>query len=102
MTTPGQQPPVPPTGDTPASVPAPNQAPEKPWRTEGLPSKEPGKPRLRWSTVSVWLVGYLLFFGVLTLQDRLAGPEPVPYTEFKNQVTGKNVGALFARGNSIQ
>ena len=26
----------------------------------------------------------------------------MPYTEFKNQVATKNVGALFARGNSIQ
>ena len=39
---------------------------------------------------------------MLTIQDRLAGPQPVPYTEFKNQVANKNVAALFARGNSIQ
>jgi cell division protease FtsH len=52
--------------------------------------------------MAVWLVGYLLLFGVLTVQDQLAGPQPVPYTEFKNQVASKNVGALFARGNSIQ
>jgi cell division protease FtsH len=50
----------------------------------------------------VWAIGYLLFFGVLTLQDRLSGPEPVPYTEFKTQVANKNVSEVFARGNSIE
>ena len=50
----------------------------------------------------MWLVGYLLLFGILTLQDRLSGPQSVPYTEFKNQVAAKNVGELFARGNSIE
>ena len=102
MTTPSPQPPAPSTGDTPSPVPPPNQAPQKPWRTEGLPPRQPEKPRLRRSTIAVWLVGYLLLFGVLTVQDRLAGPQAVPYTEFRNQVTNKNVGALFARGNSIQ
>ncbi len=39
---------------------------------------------------------------MLTVQDRLSGPQPVPYTEFKTQVTSKNVGEVFARGNSIE
>jgi cell division protease FtsH len=39
---------------------------------------------------------------VLTIQDRLAGPQPVPYTEFKSQVASKNVEELFARGDSIE
>jgi cell division protease FtsH len=39
---------------------------------------------------------------MLTLQDRLSGPQPVPYTEFKTQVTNTNVGEVFARGNSIE
>jgi len=43
-----------------------------------------------------------LLFATFTLQDQLSGPEAIPYTEFKNQVTGKNVSALFAQGNSIQ
>jgi cell division protease FtsH len=100
MSTPS--PPSAPPSDTPSPAPAPNQAPQKPWRTEGLPSRQPDKPRLRRSTIAVWLVGYLLLFGMLTIQDRLAGPHPVPYTEFKNQVANKNIGTLFARGNSIQ
>jgi cell division protease FtsH len=50
----------------------------------------------------VWLVGYLLLFGMLTLQDRLSGPQAVPYTEFKTQVANKNVAELFARGDSIE
>jgi cell division protease FtsH len=53
-------------------------------------------------TVAVWLVGYLILFGVLTVQDRLSGPQPVPYTEFKTQVANKNVAELFARGDSIE
>ena len=52
--------------------------------------------------MAIWVVAYLLLFGILTVQDRLAQPEPVPYTEFKNQVGRGNVGALFARGNSIE
>ena len=43
-----------------------------------------------------------MLFGVLTVQDRLAGPQPVTYTEFKAQVANKNVGELFARGDSIE
>jgi cell division protease FtsH len=57
---------------------------------------------MRRSTLVVWAVGYLLLFAVLMVQDRLAGPQPVPYTEFKNQVVSHNVSTLFARGNSIQ
>jgi cell division protease FtsH len=48
------------------------------------------------------LVVYLAFFGMLTLQDRFSGPQAVPYTEFKTQVAGKNVGEVFARGDTIE
>jgi len=51
---------------------------------------------------AVWLVGYLVLFGVLTVQDRLSAPQPVPYTEFKAQVVSRNVAEVFARGNSIE
>ena len=82
---------------------APAQRPARPWRTEGLPSgTPPPTPRPRWTSVAVWLVGYLVLFGVLTLQDQLSGPQAVPYTDFKHQVAGKNVAELFARGNSIE
>ncbi len=76
--------------------------PSRPWRTEGLPKGEPTKPKPRWLTMAIWVVGYLILFGVLTVQDRLAGPQPVPYTDFKTQVTDKNVAELFARGDSIE
>ena len=88
-------------GSPPSSSPA-GQPPQRPWRTEGLPKSEPPKPRRRWITLAVWLLGYLLFFGLLTVQDRLSGPQPVPYTEFKSQVANKNVGEVFARGDSIE
>ena len=76
--------------------------PSRPWRTEGLPKGQPTKPRPRWLTMAIWVVGYLILFGVLTVQDRLAGPQPVPYTDFKTQVSDKNVAELFARGDSIE
>jgi cell division protease FtsH len=102
MSTPSPQPPASSSGDTPSPAPAPKQALQKPWRTEGLPPRDPEKPRMRRSTVAIWLIGYLLLFGTLMLQDRLSGPQPVPYTEFKSQVARNNVSVLFARGNSIQ
>jgi cell division protease FtsH len=52
--------------------------------------------------MAMWLGGYLVLFGILTLQDRLSGPQPVPYTEFKIQTANKNVAELFARGDSIE
>jgi len=52
--------------------------------------------------MAIWVAGYLILFGVLTVQDRLAGPQPVPYTDFKTQVTDRNVAELFARGDSIE
>jgi cell division protease FtsH len=82
--------------------PTGGQPPPRPWRTEGLPKGQPHDSRRRWITAAVWVVGYLVLFGVLTLQDRLSGPEQVPYTEFKSQVAGKNVSEVFARGDSIQ
>jgi cell division protease FtsH len=49
-----------------------------------------------------WVVGYLVLFGMLTLQDRQQGPQAVSYTEFKAQVAAKNVAEVFARGYTIQ
>jgi cell division protease FtsH len=48
------------------------------------------------------LLGYLVFFGLLTVQDRMSGPQAIAYTEFKAQVANKNVAEAFARGNTIQ
>ena len=78
------------------------ESPPRPWRTEGLPKGQPTKPRPRWLTMAIWVGGYLMLFGVLTVQDQLSGPQPVPYTDFKAQVTDKNVAELFARGDSIE
>src|SRR5262245_18406420 len=78
------------------------QPPARPWRTEGLPKGQPGKPSSRSMILAAWLLGYALFFGLLTLQDRMSGPQPVPYTEFKAQVASKNVSELFARGYTIE
>jgi cell division protease FtsH len=101
---PAQDSPPPPSSahQTPTPGPPAQQPPQRPWRTEGLPKGDPPKPKSRWINAAIWLVGYLLLFGVLTVQDRLSGPQPVPYTEFKSQVANKNVGELFARGDSIE
>jgi len=82
--------------------PAPDHTPPRPWRTEGLPKGQPGKPRRRWLVVAGWVLAYLVPFIVLTLQDRLSGPQAVAYTEFKTQVGSGNVTEVFARGNTIE
>jgi cell division protease FtsH len=103
MTTPSPQPPRNSTSEAPPPSDLTHKdSPLRPWRTEGLPKREPAKGRSRWLTIAISLVGYLLLFGILTLQDRLSGPQPVPYTEFKNQVDNKNVSEVFARGDSIE
>ncbi|MGE0360776.1 MAG: ATP-dependent zinc metalloprotease FtsH [Vicinamibacterales bacterium] len=94
---------------TPATAPeprpaadAPEQPPARPWRTEGLPSTPPPAKGPRWTTLLLAALGYAVVFAVLTVQDRLQAPEAVSYTEFKQQVAAKNVGEVFARGDSIQ
>ena len=86
----------------PPSATSPETPSSRPWRTEGLPKGQPPKPRRRWITAAIWLVGYLLVFGLFTIQDRFSGPDVVPYTEFKSQVANKNVAEVFARGDSIE
>ena len=79
-----------------------HQPPSQPWRTEGVPPKQPPPRRRSWIGPAVMLLGYLVFFGIVTLQDRMSGPQAISYTEFKKQVGNKNVGEVFARGDSIQ
>jgi cell division protease FtsH len=67
-----------------------------------MPKGQPKDKRPSWAGWAPWLVGYGVLFGLLTLQDRFAGPSPVPYTEFKAQVASQNVKEVFARGNTIQ
>jgi cell division protease FtsH len=81
---------------------SPESRPSQPWRTEGLPKGQPPKRRPRWLILAVWFLGYVVFFGLLTVQDRMGGPQTIPYTEFKAQVANKNVGEVFARGNTIE
>jgi cell division protease FtsH len=95
------EPSMPPRPGTPGEPPRNPNAP-RPWRTEGLPNNEPGKKKRPAWTWAAWGVAYLAFFALLTLQDRLAGPHMVPYTEFKAQVAKGNVAEVFARGNTIQ
>jgi len=78
--------------------------PPQPWRTEGLPQEQPGgrKRWPRWLKVAGWTAVYALFFMLFTVQDRMSGPQPIPYTEFKTQVAAKNVAEVFAHGNTIQ
>jgi cell division protease FtsH len=82
----------------------PTHPPSRPWRTEGLPPEGPTPPPSgsRWPRIAFALSIYAIFFGLLTMQDRLSDPETLPYTEFKQQVTAQNVSEVFARGDSIQ
>ena len=97
-----------PNPDTNSSPPGPQRADPgptpgpKPWRTEGLRSGEPQPPRQRWTTLALWAIGYLVVFGLLTMQDRQSGPQAVSYTEFKAQVKAANVREAFARGSTIE
>src|SRR5262245_15820080 len=85
-------------GNTPNRPP--DQPGQRPWRTEGLPKNKSGKRR--WFMPLAWAVGYLILFGLMTVQDRMASPETLPYTEFKTQVAKANVAEVFARGNTIE
>ena len=78
------------------------RSPEQPWRTEGLPKGQPAKRRPGWIVTLLWLLGYVVFFLLVTLQDRTSGPQTIPYTEFKAQVANNNVSEIFARGNTIE
>ena len=94
-------PPPPPPPGRPGEPP-PDRAPARPWRTEGVPDDQAPKRRLRWTVLASWAIGYLVLFGILTLQDRMQGPRAVTYTEFKAQVERDNVAEVFARGNTIE
>jgi cell division protease FtsH len=74
----------------------------QPWRTEGLPPKPSPPGRSRWIVGAILVVGYLISFAVLTVQDQLNGPQAVSYTEFKTQVDAHNVAEIFTRGDSIE
>jgi cell division protease FtsH len=101
MTAPSVQPTPNSARERPSSEKPPDPS-VRPWRTEGLPKGQASPPKRRWWTAAIWFLGYLVFFVVLTIQDRLSGPQAVPYTEFKTQVASKNVAELFARGDSIE
>src|SRR4051794_19194579 len=87
--------------EPPTEIKRDPESPPRPWRTEGLPTGKPAKRR-NWIVLALWAFGYLAFYGILTVQDQMNGPQAVPYTEFKSQVSSKNVGEVFARGNTIQ
>ena len=94
-------------GDGPPSPQPPDRDPARPWRTEGVPpTPDPEKPapnRRRWlRLLPLLLLGYLVAFGLLTLQDMSRAAVTVSYTEFTAQVQGGNVAEVFARGESIE
>jgi len=99
------EPQTPSPSNAPSDRPAPpatGDPSSKPWRTEGLPSGQPAKPRWRPPKLAIFAAAYLALFGLLTLQDRMSGPEAVPYTQFKAEVAKRNVKEVFSRGSTIQ
>jgi hypothetical protein len=48
------------------------------------------------------LLGYLVFFGLLSVQDQMSGPQAISYTEFKTQVANKNVAKILVLYNKPQ
>ena len=102
MTAQSAQPPPSSAPERSPSDASPQQSPGRPWRTEGLPKEQTPKPKRRWIRGAPWLIGYLLWFAVVTVQDQLSGPQSVSYTEFKTQVASRNVAEVFARGDSIE
>ena len=58
--------------EAPLAKPGSDRPAEQPWRTEGLPKRQADDPKRRWITGATWIVGYLLLFGILTIQDRLS------------------------------
>ena len=95
--------PKPPRDSRPEAPPPDSKQPSQPWRTEGLPPRQPpSRKRPRWLNVVLWAVASLVLFTMLTTQERLSQPDAVPYTEFKGQVKAHNVAEVFARGESIE
>ncbi|SDM60961.1 cell division protease FtsH [Geodermatophilus siccatus] len=98
-----------PSGATRRGRPSPQpetRAPERPWRTEGVPPGQddgdrPSRLR-RLRPLAVALLAYVLLFGLVTWQDQGDAPVPVSYTEFSDQVDARNVAEVFARGSTIQ
>ncbi|WP_457963859.1 ATP-dependent zinc metalloprotease FtsH [Arthrobacter sp. D1-29] len=75
-----------------------------PWRTEGLPARQ-SQPEKRfggWKRTLVFVLLYLAFFAVLSLQDRQNQPLSIAYTEFKEEVRDNNISEVFARGQTIE
>ena len=71
--------------------PQPERPASRPWRAEGLPpgntGDAPTPPRRDWWRFALrGLVIYAIVFGLLTLQDRLDGPQTITYSEFSQQV----------------
>lgn len=48
------------------------------------------------------LLGYLVLFGLISMQDAFNSPPEISYTEFTNQVQASNVAEVFSQGQSIQ
>lgn len=93
MTMPGPPPPDP-KPERPEQDSSERRPPLRPWRTEGLPKRPSTSPRRRGLAMALGFIGYLVLFGLLTVQDRWSGPQLVAYTEFKSQVASKNVEEL--------
>src|SRR5690606_32397792 len=96
---------IPPRPSQPSSDQAGPPA-KRPWRTEGLPTDPPTAPKnpeWNWGTL---MLRALLIYGavslILTVQDRMNGPQAISYTESAAHVEAGNIAEVFARGHTSQ
>jgi cell division protease FtsH len=90
-------------------VPPPEDSPEKPWRTEGLPPKRPRTPdevrRRRivlWSAVIVLFVVNVVLVNVVFKPEEKPQPPTIPYNVFFREVGARNVASVVTSGSSIE
>ena len=75
---------------------------ERPWRTEGLPKGQPPDPRRRWVNGAIWDRWISAALRRVHYSGSAVWARAGSDTEFKTQVSTKNVAELFAQGDSIE
>jgi cell division protease FtsH len=86
------------TAPAPTRAPAPSRTPGAPGSTEGGSASRRMPPR---RTLSWFLLALLINFLLVRYLFPTNSPKTIPYTFFKEQVTKRNVEAIYSRGDRI-